>query len=390
MKTAYPGISGFALLAVTIAAAVPARALTVQASPAQQAPPPVQPPPPDEQQPVLQASAGKPSWQRNLTVGGGAILWYYQPFVEDVVNDFSLFFANVVLDARLGRFGFHIEPRFRNGKLRPFFSGPAWVQEAYGDVTFKGEGKSLVIKAGKEYSHFGLFWDNSFYGNVQVYDGLKLDPDYGLSFEGVLGEDAAFGTRAWLQYFLIDGQTNVSLPGRDTISIEGAHRRNHFIGRVEPFTRFGQSATVKLGLSGAFLEAELPGLGRKNVLRGALDVTVNAGGLTLWGELIRQNGQSVTNFPGAPPESAPQFSKHNNYGLAGGEYTLGQFTGRYVFSLGDYTDLDLRETMHVPSLGVALDASLSLLAELVVWQRHTDADTAFVDRSLNVTLYGHF
>ena len=85
-----------------------------------------------------------------------------------------------------------------------------------------------------------------------------------------------------------------------------------------------------------------------------------------------------------------QASKHNNYLLAGGEYTLGLFTARYVFSQGEYDDLDVKETMHVPSLGVALDPNLSVLSELVVWQRNAAGTTSFVDRSLNVTLYGHF
>lgn len=357
--------------------------------------------PPAQEEPVLQNAAptapNATVWPRNLSVGGGAILWYYQPFEDGTVNDINIFFANVVLDARLGRFGFHIEPRFRNGKLRPFFAGPAWVQEAYADATLKGDDSALVIKAGKIYSQFGLFWDNSFYGNVQVYDGLKLDPDYGLSLEGSVAEGRRVGARAWAQYFLVDGATNVSLPGRDTISIEGAHRRNHLIGRIQPFLRIGDKTIAKLGLSGAFLEADLPGLGRKNVGRGAVDLTVNHGGLTVWAEYLRQNGQTVTDFPfAAVPASATsaatagRFSKHNDYQLAGGEYTWGLVTARYVFSRGDYRDVDVSETMHVPSVGVALDPSLSVLSELVVWRRHGGPATSVIDRSLNVTLYGHF
>jgi hypothetical protein len=339
-----------------------------------------------------------PAWLRNLTIGGGAILWYYEPFVTGVENNVSLFFANVVLDARFDRFGIHIEPRFRETKLRPFFDGPAWVQEAYAHYTVASGDSQLVVKAGKAYSHFGLFWDNSFYGNVQVYDGLKLDPDYGLSLEGVLADKAAVGLRGWAQYFVIDGQTNVSLPGRDTFSIPGARRRNQIIGRLEPFARIGEGGGIaRLGLSAEFLQPELPVIGKQNVFRGAVDLTVSAGGGTLWGEYTRQNGQTVTDFPVAAtpatagqPGAPGQASKHNNYLLAGGEYTLGLFTARYVFSRGDYHDVDVTETMHVPSLGVALDPNLSVLSELVVWQRNAAGVSSFVDRSLNVTLYGHF
>src|ERR1019366_1019745 len=96
-------------------------------------------------------------------------------------NNLSLFFANLVVDAKSGIWGLHVEPRFRDTKLRGFFGGTSWAQEVYASVSLNRE---TTLKVGKEYSHFGLFWDNSFYGNVQVYDGLKLDPDYGLSLEG--------------------------------------------------------------------------------------------------------------------------------------------------------------------------------------------------------------
>jgi hypothetical protein len=360
------------------------------------------PPPADlpvNPQPVVQTKPAEALWTRQVTIGGGAILWYYQPFLTGTKDNVDLFFANIVLDAELGRFGFHAEPRLRNGKLRPFYAGPAWVQEVYGHGRLAGQDSSLVVKIGKEYSHFGLFWDNSFYGNVQVYDGLKLDPDYGVSLEGFYREHGRVGLRGWAQFFVIDGQTNVSLPGRDTISIDQARRRNQAIGRLEPSVVIGDSTTARLGISVSGLQADLPAIGKQNVFRGAVDLTVTTGGLTLWGEYQRQNGQTVTGFPIAEtpataagePGTPGQASRHINYALAGGEYTRGLFTARYVFSWGDYHDVGVRETMHVPSLGLSLDPGLSLLAELVIWQRHTvEGNPTFVDRSLNVTLYGHF
>ena len=78
------------------------------------------------------------------------------------------------------------------------------------------------------------------------------------------------------------------------------------------------------------------------------------------------------------------------YALAGGQYSLGPVTARYVFSLGDYADFDVRETLHVPSIGVALEEHLSLLGELVLWRRNTPAGNTWVDRSFNVTLYAGF
>jgi hypothetical protein len=355
--------------------------------------------------PVIQVAPPAPEpWTRHLTVGGGAILYYYQPFLDGAKDNVDLFFANIVLDARLGRFGFHAEPRIRNGKLRPFFAGPAWVQEVYGHGSVRNDDGEVVVKIGKVYSHLGLFWDNSFYGNVQVYDGLKLDPDYGISVEGAYGDKGALGVHAWAQFFLVDGQTNVSLAGRDTIGVADAQggypfrRRNQIIGRVEPFLRLGADTTIKLGLSAERLQADLPAeIGTKNVFRGAADLTLSGAGFNVWAEYLRQNGQTVSAFPiaGAPASATGaatpgQGATRINYALAGGEYTHGLFTARYVFSLGDYHDLSIKETMHVPSLGLTLDPGLALLAELVIWQRHAGGVDTFVDRSLNVTLHGHF
>src|SRR5882757_2606805 len=60
------------------------------------------PPPADlpvNPQPVLQTKPEEPRWTRQVTIGGGAILWYYQPFLTGTKDNVDLFFANIVLDA---------------------------------------------------------------------------------------------------------------------------------------------------------------------------------------------------------------------------------------------------------------------------------------------------
>jgi hypothetical protein len=354
-------------------------------------------PPPAEPAENLAGSTPKPVEPApRLQVGGGAILWYYQPFLPDAKNNVDVFFANLLLDAKVGDFAFHLEPRFRENKLRPFFSAPVWLQEVYGSYTAGGAERSVTVKAGKVYSQFGLFWDNSFYGNVQVYDGLKLSPHYGLSIEAQSSQ-GPFTGRAFLQYFLVDGQTNVSLPGRETFSIPGARRRNETIVRLEPTVALGGAGSLTLGLSAEYLQADLPVVGKKDVFREAVDLTLTSGGATLWGEVTLQQGQSVTEFPvpGVPAtattEAVPgQASKTVRYALAGGQYSLGRFTARYVASVGNYADQDVTEWLHVPSLGVTFEKHLSLLGELVLWRRQVPGADSWVDRSFNVTLYAHF
>jgi hypothetical protein len=133
------------------------------------------------------AAAG---WLKNLNIGGGAILWYYGPVdVSGAKSNVDLFFANLLLDGKFGAFGLHLEPRFRDSRLRSFFRGRSGRRRLR-SVRLSA---NTVLKVGKAYSHFGLFWDNSFYGNVQVYDGLKLDPDYGVSLEGAVRPDGRVG-----------------------------------------------------------------------------------------------------------------------------------------------------------------------------------------------------
>ncbi len=309
-----------------------------------------------------------------MRVGGGATLYYYQPLLPHVKNNLEFYNVRLSVDGKWGIFGFHVEPRIRDTKLRPFYQAPVWIQEAY---AFADLG-ALVIKVGKEYSRLGLFWDNSFYGNVQVYDGLKLAPDYGISAEGQVGN--GLGLRYIGQFFLVDGGTNVSLQGRDTISIPGARRRNEVVGRLEPYVKLGAQSEVSVGLSAQYLRADFP-TQHDDVGRYAADAKFTYHGLGVWAELLRQNGKTVTDFP--YPGRA---SGKNNYVLLGAEYTLARFTLRYNASLGSYTDVSVKEWLHVPALGYAINDHLSVLGELVFWRRFAPEGNSWSDKSLNFTL----
>jgi hypothetical protein len=329
-----------------------------------------------------------PDWVKHLTIGGGATLWHYHSFDTDKTN-FSVFNARIVLDGKWGAFGLHLEPRFRDTKLRPFFDGPAWLQEAYASASFA----PVVVKVGKVYKQSGgLFWDNSFYGNVQVYDGLKLDPNYGISVEGGFGKDVGVDFAA--QYFVVDGSTNVSLQGRDTISVVDAsgaraRRKNTLAARVSPFVKLAQASELRLGLSGERFEAGLRDRDHA-VARLAADLKLtysfgDSGNLGLWAEYLYQQGRHVVDHP-----LTAGASKNTHYLLFGGEYTFWKLTARYNVSHANYRTVNVKEIMHVPALGYAIDPHLSILAEYVVWRQHTsDADIEY-DTSSNITLNGQF
>jgi hypothetical protein len=332
-----------------------------------------------------------PEWTRHVKLGGGAILYYYQPLKEGWANDLSFFHGRLDLDVNAGAFGFHLEPRFRDSKLRPFFEGPVWIEEGYG--TWK-IAQFATLKLGKLYSRLGLFWDNSFYGNVQVYDGLKLAPEYGGSLEGTIGDRV--GLNYWAQFFIVDGRTNVSLALRDTVSVPGARRRNQVVLNAEPFVRFGEDGLLRVGASLQHFEADLPG-DNNTVLRMAGHAKLTAGGFGAWGELVHQDGRHVTDFPfaGSPATDEDEAvqgraSGDNTYFELGAEYTLAGFTLRYNVSRGSYGDVEVTEWLHVPAISYAIAEPLTLLAELVFWRRQTPEGDSDVDKSLNVTLLASF
>ena len=255
------------------------------------------------------------------------------------------------------------------------------------------------FKLGKIYSQFGLFWDNSFWGNVQVYDGLKLSPDYGASLEGKFELTPQFGLGYAVQYFVVDGSTNVSLPGRDTISIPDSRRRNELVLRVDPYAKFAQDGLARLGLSAQRLTADSPGIpeSERDNLRYGVDFRLTYAGLGVWGEAVHQKGQTVTDYPiaGTPatdtdPAVPGRASNSISYYEIGGEYTFWRATARYNFSAAHYGGTGVKEWMHVPALGFKLNDYLSLGAEYVFWSRSVAGASEKLNRSLNVLLYFGF
>jgi hypothetical protein len=83
-------------------------------------------------------------------------------------------------------------------------------------------------------------------------------------------------------------------------------------------------------------------------------------------------------------------SAHNHYLLAGGQYRYQAITLRYNVSNGRYRDVGVSEWMHVPAVAVAVGDNLTVLGEYVNWRRYSPAGNSLIDRSLNLTLQGHF
>jgi hypothetical protein len=363
-------------------------------APSAPAEPPTPPPPipapvgPAPPPPALGATNGL-----TLELHGGAYLWLYEPLLDGAKADLSLYFANLVVDANYTaidvqgtavKTGFHFEPRFRDTKLRSYFGSNVWVQEAYGHADIG----SVVVKAGKVYGRFGKFWDNSFYGNLPYFDGLKLSPDLGISAEISASPSSALRLNAYAQYFFNDGVTNGSLPNRDTVSVAGARKRNEVIARVEPTYAINDDASVSLGLSAQYFQADLPApVGEQGVTRLGADVTLSpVKGLSIYADYAWQHGQHVTDYPS--PGAA---SRRTHYLLTGVEYvTKWRLTGRFNLSYVDYSDLAVTEVLYQPGLVLKVHDHMSLIAEYVYWNRDQATSSAKVDHSVNFILNASF
>jgi hypothetical protein len=331
-------------------------------------------------------AANQDDWTRHVRLSGGIALYFYQP-TNGWQNQF-LIYTNLRFDARWQPFGLHLEPRLSNEKMRSYYDSLAWVQEAYLFL----DAAPVVFKAGKLYKQLGLFWDGTFYGNIQVYEGLKLDPNAGVSLEGKLGEKA--GAAFWAQFFVVDGHTNASLLGRDTISAPGARRRNTVLAHVQPFLQLSKTSKLEVGFSGEHFDADLPS-GSNSVWRGAIDTKLTWADLGFWGEVLHQSGANVDAYPypgdpKATPPVPPRASGHNTYLLAGAEYTIAPVTVRYNLSIARYADVSVQEVLHVPGVGLKFNDNTSFLAEYASWSQYSREGTSDVDQSLNLTWMGHF
>jgi hypothetical protein len=81
-------------------------------------------------------------------------------------------------------------------------------------------------------------------------------------------------------------------------------------------------------------------------------------------------------------------SESNTYGLVGGEVTYGPVTGRYNVSYGSCSDVDVTEWLHEPAVAYTVGDQVTLHG--VFWNRYAPGADATLDKSVNVTLHGHF
>jgi uncharacterized coiled-coil protein SlyX len=310
--------------------------------------------------------------------GGNVYLFQYVPLGVDGAHPrFELYAFSALVDAQKGPWGFFADYRFRTTRLRSFFPGNTWLQQGY--VRYRTDYGEF--RAGSFYRRVGLEWDDSFFGNIEYFDGFMLDPEFGVGFEGQHKLSGRLGAEYSLQYFSANSPINGSLPGRDFVSEPGARAKNDVTMRFAPVWHFNKWSSLNLG--GSFAQGAIErDAGPHNLRRQlAADATLQLGPVLTYGEVLRQtvNGQVVL-----PPQDA-------TYTLAGIRWARGRYQPRFNFSQGNYHGINgRREYILQPGINIRLADNLTFIYEFDFWRELSVIKPTTLDRSLNLVLLYHF
>jgi len=126
-------------------------------------------------------------------------------------------------------FGAHVELRVNDGdKFRGFFNSRLWTYDSY-VWAYTDAG---TFKAGQIGKRFGVDWDDSFWGGTAYFDGFKLNPDWGVSWEKHRPLDAKLTLDTFAQFFVHEDGVNGALVFSDPESIPGFSGRNTGVVRL--------------------------------------------------------------------------------------------------------------------------------------------------------------
>jgi hypothetical protein len=313
----------------------------------------------------LPITVGAYNWY-HVNNGGPAPSGYGEPGLRDtyfwyLATDPYLTLSNAVVQG----VGADVEARFRESsdKFRSYFyNAHAWVYQGYGYVdTPIGR-----FKAGQIRQRFGLDWDDTWWGDVQYFDGFKLNTGYGLSSENTWHEDdSRFKLDSFVQYFAREADISGSKVGANPESVPGAQERNVGDIRLVPTWQLSHDSSLALGISGLAGEIRnvMPGSGDTSQLAWAADATYTWQRFKVFGEVDRSFG--VLN-PARYVSGGP--SDHITDPLAGVEYKYGPATFRLAWSAGFDANPSGHQYLWVPGITQALTKNTTFYVEYVNWQ----------------------
>ncbi len=178
--------------------------------------------------------AKKATWTVPLTLGGWH--WWHADrdgsFHYGTKDASGTFFFSLAADPTkivtpgtgfVKSYGAHVEARVNDGdKFRSFFPSRLWTYDsylwAYTDVG--------TFKAGQVWQRFGLDWDDSFWGGTAYFDGFKLNPDWGLSWEKTRFVNDRLTVDTFAQFYFHEDGINGAISYADPESVPGLTREH--------------------------------------------------------------------------------------------------------------------------------------------------------------------
>ena len=284
-------------------------------------------------------------------------------------------------------FGGHLEYRLREGDpFRSFFPNAFWSYEAYLYYRTREFG---TLKMGQIWKRFGLDWDSVFFGNTPYFDGFKLDPDWGVSWESTREIDDGLKIDRFVQFYFHEDGVNGSFGGADPESVAGYNERNTGVVRWVPTWTLSDESTFSIGLSGLVgeIDSRRTDVGDENLAAGAIDAQYTVGQWRFFGEALQSFG--VLNprryVSGGPSEQNTNF-------LVGTHYKTGPVTWRCSYSLGIDHQPYAEHNMVVLGSTVNLTKNVDLYLEYVNEQVSGNEVQDFIEffNSLECAIYWHF
>ncbi|MDE2112647.1 MAG: hypothetical protein KGJ79_16015 [Alphaproteobacteria bacterium] len=339
------------------------------------------------------------SWKENrgLPITFGAYNWYHINSGGPTASGYGIpglrgtYFWYVdtdpswsVNDGFIKTVGVHTEFRFRESdKFRSYFSNQYWFYEAFGFVdTPVGR-----FKAGQIWKRFGLDWDGTWWGNVQYFDGLKLDTGYGVSWENTWMSEGRFKVDSFVQYFVDEANVSGSLAGANPQSVPGSRERSLGVVRVIPTWQLNDASSFALGFSGLIGQikktASFTDATRQTAW--AVDATYTWNDLKVFSEVDQSSG--VLN-PNRYVSGGP--SNRTTDELFGAIYQFGPIGVRAAWSTGFDAHPSGHQDLWVPGVTIALAKNATLYAEYVRWTiTDSAAKRAVFEDGIQLALHWH-
>ncbi len=304
-----------------------------------------------------------------MPVTGGAWHWFHQTFngapggygIPGIRNTYFwyLYVDPEYTTSAGNKVGGHMELRLREtDTFRSFVDDQIWTWELYGYLHNDDLG---TLKAGQLFNRFGLFWNDSYFGNAAYFDGLKLDADYGMSWEKTTAVNDCLSVDSYFQFFFHEDQSNGSFAGADPESVVGYTERNTGVARLVPTWTRADGSQVAIGASAMVgqIDSQIA-LPDETVRAYGVDATYTKGRWKVFAEGSQTFGvrNPVNYVSGGPSDQLTNF-------LAGINYTRGSVTYRCSYSNSIYEHPHAVQNMWLAGTTVTLSPDVDLYIEYV-------------------------